>query len=69
MKSEHMEGHMSHYERILSEAFEQLTEEERLRLSEELMSGLNQTDPKIDEAWRAEVQRRRLRRKNAAETS
>lgn len=60
---------MSHYERLLSEAFEQLTEEERLRLSEELMSGLSQTDPKIDEAWRAEVNRRRLRRKNTEETT
>lgn len=58
---------MSRYERILAEAFEQLTEEERLRLSEELMSGLSQTDPKVEETWRAEVQRRRQRRKNAEE--
>ncbi len=58
---------MSHYERILAEAFEQLTEEERLRLSEELMSGLSQTDPKVEEAWRAEVEHRRQRRKNAEE--
>ena len=60
---------MKHYERILAEARELLTEDELLRLSAELISDLDQTDPKIDDAWRAEVNRRRQRRKNTEETS
>jgi hypothetical protein len=55
---------MTNFDRILSEARELLTEEERLRLTLELVPDEDATDPKIDEVWRAEVHRRRLRRKN-----
>jgi hypothetical protein len=55
---------MSNYARILSEALELLTEEERRKLSLELVPDESDVDPAIDEMWQAEVHRRRLRRKN-----
>jgi len=55
---------MTNYDSILSEARQLLTEEERRKLSFELVPDESDIDPKIDEMWQAEVHRRRLRRKN-----
>lgn len=52
------------FDRILAEARTLLTEEERLRLTLELVPEQGATDPEVDAAWRAEVHRRRLRRRN-----
>jgi len=55
---------MTNFDRILSEAKELLSEAEQRRLSFALVPDEDETDPKIDDAWREEVHRRRLRRKN-----
>lgn len=55
---------MTHFDRILSEAKELLSEAEQRRLSFALLPEEDETDPKIDDAWREEVHRRRLGRRN-----
>ncbi len=49
---------MTSYERILSEARQLLTEEERRRLSLELVPERGIVDPAIEAAWLAEARRR-----------
>jgi hypothetical protein len=49
---------MSNYARILSEARELLTEEERRKLSLELVPDERGVDPEIEMAWMAEAKRR-----------
>lgn len=49
---------MTNYDRILSEARELLTEEERRKLSLELVPDDGDIDPEIEAAWMAEAKRR-----------
>ena len=48
---------MTNFDRILAEARELLTEEERLKLSDRLI--VDEPDPAVEEAWMQEVLRRR----------
>lgn len=49
---------MTNYARILSEARELLTEEERRKLSLELVPDERSVDPEIEMAWMSEAKRR-----------